>query len=243
MTSENLAADHGTAALRRRNRAWIVGIIAQNGPVTRGRISEITGLTGAAVSRITRELIDARLVLEGDPIAAPGRVGRREYNLTVNPDGAYVLGISITANRRIVSLANAAGAVLQTLDCNDIPIADPNRFLAEISTRAKTMVFDADFNRSRLLGAGVSAAISAGRSAQEHSSFVTSEPLGWKDVPVRQMLSEHLGMAVTVEHRASAILRGELRNLDPAEDVYLINAAFGIGNSAVLNGQIGRAHV
>lgn len=235
--SETHQQDRGTSALRRRNRESIVALVSKHSPITRGRIAEETGLTGAAVSRITRELITAGLVSEGDPIAAPKRVGRREYNLTLNPQGAYVVGISITANRRSVSLANASGEVLGATDCNDIKIDDPEDFLTHLSSRARKLVTNCKIDQNRLLGVGVSAAISLGRADKKPDSLITSEPLGWKDVPVRDVLEREIGLPVIVEHRASAILHGELRNLAPNEDVYLINAALGLGSSARFGGR------
>lgn len=229
--------EKGTAALRRHNREWLVSLIARSGPVTRGTLAGLTGLTGAAISRITRELIDAKLVREGDPIAVPGRVGRREYNLSINPTGAFFLGISLTANRRSVSLANADGEVLRAADCSDIPIDDPLAFLTELGNRAKTLAFDEAMERDRLLGVGVSFAMSAGPDSSSGNGLISSEPLGWKDVPVRDTLSQSLNLPVQVEHRASAILCGELLGGQELKSVYLINAALGLGNSAYFDGR------
>lgn len=224
--------NRGTGSLRRQNRELLMNLISQHGEVTRGMLSKITGLTGAAVSRITRELIDAGLVQEGEPITASGRVGRREYNLSINPKGAYVLGMSIAANRRNISLADAAGTILLAVDCNDVPVDDPTAFLQIIAERANHLVACADFDRSRLLGAGASMAMSTGNSNAVDQELVNSDPLGWTNVPVLKTLEAALDMPIKVEHRASAILRGELRTGKHKGSVYLVNVALGIGVSA-----------
>ncbi len=226
--------ERGTSVLRRQNREWILSLIAQNSPVTRGKLAEETGLTGAAVSRITRELIDAGIVMEGDPIATPGRVGRREYEISINPSGAYVLGLSITANRRSICLADATGTVLRSVDCNDIPVGDASEFLSAICERIKSLVFDVNFDINRLLGLGVSAVFSFGPDEPNTDGLLTSEPLGWVNFPVHSFLADALKMEVRVEHRASAILRGELQSVPSLEDIVLVNVAWGIGISARL---------
>lgn len=226
-----------SSILSRINRERIINLLARGDSMTRSQIAQGAGLTAAAISRITRRMLDARILLESEPIPSQGRVGRRETLLSINPDGAYVLGISITANRRSVTLANARGEPLETLDCGCLSIEDPERFLGELALRAKSLIYDCDFSRSRLLGAGVSAALSAGADHSFSEDLVTSNPLGWRNVPVKRILESRLDLPVKVEHRSSAILRAELKSVQPELDVYLVNVALGIGASARLDGQ------
>ena len=226
-----------SSILSRINRERIISLLARGDSMTRSQIAQGAGLTAAAISRITRRMLDARILLESEPIPSQGRVGRRETLLSINPDGAYVLGISITANRRSVTLANARGEPLETLDCDGLSIEDPERFLGELALRAKSLIYDCDFSRSRLLGAGVSAALSADAGGSFSEGLVTSNPLGWRNVPVKRILENRLDLPVKVEHRSSAILRAELKSIQPELDVYLVNVALGIGASARLDGQ------
>ena len=226
-----------SSILSRINRERIISLLARGDSMTRSQIAQGAGLTAAAISRITRRMLDARILVESEPIPSQGRVGRRETLLSINPDGAYVLGISITANRRSITLANARGESLETLDCDGLSIEDPERFLGELALQAKSLIYDCDFSRSRLLGAGVSAALSADTGNSFSEGLVTSNPLGWRNVPVKRILENRLDLPVKVEHRSSAILRAELKSIQPELDVYLVNVALGIGASARLDGQ------
>ena len=226
-----------SSMLSRINKERIISLLARGDSMTRSQIAQEAGLTAAAISRITRRMLDARILLESEPIPSQGRVGRRETFLSINPDGAYVLGVSITANRRSITLANARGEPLETLDCDDLSIEDPERFLGELALRAKSMIYDCDFSRSRLLGTGVSAALSTGTDNSTAKDLVTSNPLGWRNVPIKRILENRLDLPVKVEHRSSAILRAELKSIPPELDVYLVNVALGIGASARLDGQ------
>ena len=226
-----------SSMLSRINRERIISLLARGDAMTRSQIAQEAGLTAAAISRITRRMLDASILLESEPVPSQGRVGRRETFLSINPDGAYVLGISITANRRSMTLANARGEPLETLDCDDLSVEDPERFLGELALRAKSLIYDCDFSRSRLLGAGVSAAMSTGSDNSTSEDLVTSNPLGWRNVPIKRILENRLDLPVKVEHRSSAILRAELKSVQPELDVYLVNVALGIGASARLGGQ------
>ena len=228
---------NATSALRRVNREGLLGLLARRGRMTRGQLADETGLTMASISRITREMIDAGVLMEGDAVTDRTGAGRRESSLSINPDGAYVLAVSLTANRRSVGLANALGKTIAIDPCEDLRIDDPEAALRSIASRAKSLVYHAGFRRGRLLGVGVSAAVSE-RSAED---MVTSDPLGWRDVPVRPRLAQELGLQVKVEHRASAILRAELTKKPDVSSLYLVNVALGIGVSAYLDGRIMRS--
>ena len=226
-----------TTALRRMNRESLIKLLGQRSVMTRGQMAEQTGLTSAAISRITREMLEAGILIENEGEKTLGRVGRRETLLSINPIGAFVLAISLTANRRSITLANALGDVLAAQTFDDIDPSAPLEFLDTLAARAKALIYDADFNRSRLLGVGVSAAISTGMQPPDTQNAINSNPLGWRNVPVGPRLSAALGLPVHVEHRASAILRAELKQRPEASDIYLVNVALGIGVSAYLDGR------
>lgn len=234
---DQLGGASSTAVLRRKNRESLINLIGQRGVLTRGRLAEETGLTSAAISRITREMLEAGLLIESPSDEPPGRVGRRETLLSINPTGAFVLAVSLTANRRSVTLANALGDIVETIDCDDLDPSSASEFLEKLAERAKALIYDANFNRSRLLGVGVAAAISSGADKGGRADLVTSNPLGWRDVPVGAILKEALQLPVRVEPRAAAILRAELKPRVEPGDIYLVNVALGIGVSAYLDGR------
>ena len=226
-----------TSSLRRMNRETLINLLGQRVVMTRGQMAEETGLTSAAISRITREMLGAGILVESEGEKPLGRVGRRETHLSINPSGAFVLAVSLTANRRSITLANALGEVVAEKACDDLDPSDALEFLDALAARAKALIYDADFNRSRLLGVGVSAAISTGAQQANNHDSVISNPLGWRSVPVGPRLSTALSLPVRVEHRASAILRAELKQRSEASDIYLVNVALGIGVSAHLDGR------
>ncbi len=234
---EIIGGAFSTTALRRMNRESVINLLGHRAEMTRAQLAEETGLTTAAISRITREMLEAGVLIETGSDKPAGRVGRRETHLSINPVGAFVLAISLNANRRGVTLANALGEVIATRACDDLDPTSPREFLDALAARAKALIYDADFNRSRLLGVGVAATVTGGISKSGVWETVTSNPLGWRDVSVGGILSDALGLPVRVEHRASAILRAELKGRPDPNDIYLVNVALGIGVSAYLQGR------
>ena len=227
--------------VRRRNRDVVLRHIVANAETSRAGIAEETGLNQAAVWRITRELIDAGLVVEGSPIEVKGQVGRRNIRLALNNDGAYVLGIALGGNARSIAIANTSGQIIARKRLRSVRLDNPYRVLSNIATHATQLIEGCGIDRSRLLGAGVAA---AGQVDHENGSLVRSDTLGenWSNIPVGQILSGQLGLPHRVESRPNALLLAELWNGQAVgvESAYLLNSSLGFGGSQFVNGALVR---
>ncbi|NVK29584.1 MAG: ROK family transcriptional regulator [Gammaproteobacteria bacterium] len=223
-----------SAHLRQSNTDKILSLVLSKGALSRVQISELTGLTPAAVSRITRELISLGRLTEGEEVVNKNRAGRREVMLSIADQHSYVLGVTMTGNRRSFLLASASGRMLVEHDLLDINLEDPTAALAEVSRRLKACLSEHDILLDQIAGIAVSLSITATGST-EH---VSSSPLGWENVNVRAQLEQSMGRPVVIEARATSILRAELLRGGQVESAFLINVALGVGSSAYLNRQL-----
>ena len=83
--------------LRRHNRGIILDLLARHGELSRTAIAASTALTGAAVSRISRELLVAGLLVETAAAGSRSSRGRPAVGLALAADGGFVVGIGIGA--------------------------------------------------------------------------------------------------------------------------------------------------
>lgn len=223
--------------IRRHNRDLVLKLIVENKVLSRTDIARQTGLTGAAVSRITRELIEAGLLKEGATIPLKGRAGRRNVILELSEDGAYVLGITLTGNVRSVSIANCRGDVIARENVRLLDLENPRATLKQLAKVAGSLIANTEFDHSRLLGAGVSI---AGRADPQTGLLMASPPLNWNNIQVGAILSKALDLPVQVEGRAVALLKAERargRAVD-IDNVVLINNGLGLGGSIAIDGNI-----
>ncbi|MYA87790.1 MAG: ROK family transcriptional regulator [Boseongicola sp. SB0662_bin_57] len=216
-----------SSELRRTNRAAVLRVLANHGAASRAEICEALNLTPAGLSRIARELIDADLVVEGTVVSTRSGAGRRAGNLEINPYGAFVLGVSITANRRNVALANAVGEVLEQIDISGVDASDPDRTLSAILAAARSLADSQTDRGSWLAGAGVSVA-TTGKISQDGDASIGV--LGWCNVPIGRWLGDHLGLPVTVTSRADSLVQAEFaKSAAAGARIFLINVGLGIG--------------
>lgn len=76
------------------NRLTVLKKMRASQPISRTDLAQISGLTGGTITAIVRDLVQRGLVLE-DKVETGGR-GRPRINLSINPQGAYALGATLT---------------------------------------------------------------------------------------------------------------------------------------------------
>ncbi len=223
--------------LRRRNRDVVLRAIASGESVSRSQISRDTGLTGAAISRITRELIDAGLVKEGESIETKGQVGRRNICLELEDNGAFVVAVALTANVKSVSISDSRGQIVCQRSLENIPLENPNAVISAMTSMAREQIDESGIGKRRIVGCGISV---AGIPDPETGNLIESEPLGWGALPLGPTFERALGMPVRVERRPVALLtaemwRGAARGLN---NIVLINNGLWLGGCVVSDGHV-----
>lgn len=225
--------------LRRYNRGLILELVSRHGKLSRIEIGAHTGLTGAAVSRITRELLEAGLLEERGASARPAARGRPTTALKLASDAGFVVGVGIGAYEQWLQIADLRGGCVKRRPI-DIPVEEkPARYLPALARKIKALIRDSAVSRSRILGVGVSV---AGIVDHEHGVVIDSPNIGWHDVKLKQDLQKATGYRVQVESLLHALNLAEAHDgaAHGVTDTVLVNVAMGIGASVMEYGRIVR---
>jgi len=223
--------------MRRHNRGLILRHIFRSGPTSRTRLAEATGLTEAAISRITRELIDEGLLSEGLPLVQEGRPGRRLIDLELAPNGSYVLGLGIGAAEQWLSLSGLDAHPIERLKLDLLGVGKAERAIDLAIREARRLIKKAGIDSKRVVGFGAAV---AGITDPASGVVLRSPNIGWRDVPLGQRLGEALALPVRIEslHHALNLAEAEIGQTRGRRDVLLINAALGIGASILSGGRL-----
>jgi len=237
--------------IRRANRSQILALLAVRAQ-SRAELCAATGLTGAAISRITRELIDAGLVEETLGAQQRRSVGRRSSVLTIAAQGAYVLAVTLSANRLEVALYDARRHQIGMHNVAACRADKPRSVIHKLIKSAQALVVESGINPQRILGVGISVAVNAADAITEDGR-ITSAPLGWEKVAVKHPFENALSVPVTIQPRAMSLLCAEMSNGCPIDrtSVVLINIGVGVGSARLARADsfrfagelVGLAHV
>lgn len=146
--------------LRQYNERVVLQAIRLHGALPAAEIARVTQLTAQTISLITKRLLEDGLLLKGQP--QRGKVGQPSVPLSLNPEGAYAIGIKVGRRSLDVVLVDFAGEVRQRWTL-DYPHADPDVLLAEIGRRLKDIHRKLGATRRDVLqGVGIAAPLDMG---------------------------------------------------------------------------------
>jgi len=146
--------------LRQYNERVVLQAIRLHGALAGAEIARLTRLTAQTVSIITKRLLDDGLLLKGSP--QRGKVGQPSVPLSLNPDGAFAIGIKVGRRSLDVLLVDFTGRARQRWSL-DYAYADPESLVAEIAQRLKDIRRKlGPAQRERVQGIGIAAPLSMG---------------------------------------------------------------------------------
>lgn len=146
--------------VREYNERVVIETVRRHGALPAADIARQTQLTAQTVSMIAKRLLDDQLLVKGKP--RRGKVGQPSVPLSLNPDGAFAIGIKVGRRTLDTLLVDFTGAarLRYTLDYQR---ADPQRVLAEIDSRMRDIRGElSNEQRSRIQGVGIAAPLSMG---------------------------------------------------------------------------------
>lgn len=213
------------------NRRIVLETIRQHGPIERADIARRVGLTVQTVANIIRELEELSLV-SGERTHKKSR-GSPPMSLTLNPAGAYAVGVNVTPRGLEAALVDLAGSIVASERLGVAP-PQPDESFREIGRLVAG--FRAATEGRLLLGVGLAM---PGPFDVETMSFVGPTTLeSWRGVPVAKRLAEAAGLTAFVETDNAAAALGEClygagRKL---RDFYYLYFGVGLGGSMVKDG-------
>jgi predicted NBD/HSP70 family sugar kinase len=227
--------------IRDRNRNLVLRELLRTSGVSRHDLTGKTGLTHASVSRITKELIEEGLCYEGAAYRADNQLGRRRVELRVNPDGGFVLALCLSVFSRMAVITDITGRRRFETKIPARAARTAKTTIDHVGSWLDDLTASGEIDRSRLLGAGV---VVAG-SVDHRTGHLTNAPLlKWRNLPIRNLLSERLQCPVAVENVADALclayLDREYSGSVGHVHMFLVHVAFGMGASLVIDNKVVR---
>jgi predicted NBD/HSP70 family sugar kinase len=177
--------------------------VSDHGPLSRSELALRTGLSKAAITGLSRELIQDG-ALEESEVASPPRQGRPSVLLRLNPAHGYFIGASIVEEPVTMVLTDFQGAVLgqRTAPWSN----DPQAIAGTIRDSIPHLLRGAGIPADRLRGIGVAL---SGLVNHDQDRCLHSANLGWIDLPVAAVVEQATGVPTFLENDANAVATGE----------------------------------
>lgn len=221
------------ARIKSHNREIVFDVIRRYGPVTKPEIASVTGLTRAAASKITDELVSMGFVSKVGLAESNG--GRPAELFQVSGDSYFALAIDLSFAVPKVVAMSANGEILEhhnvSLD-NSTDVDDLIRSLGE--------VFETTSGAKRgCVGIGV---VVPGLFDIRSGTVMQAYALNWRDVPLKALLQKVFDLPVVVEKETCAGLLAEeyYGTMKRVENSIYVYVGTGIGSAIMVDGKLHR---
>lgn len=222
--------------MRQFNERVVLQAIRLNGSLPKADLARLTGLTAQTIGLITTRLVEDGLILKQDRVR--GRIGQPSVPLSLNPDGAFAIGIKIGRRSADWLMVDFCGQVRQRQSL-DYAFPDAHSLLPDINQRLQAMGDQLGALKDRLVGVGVAAPFQLGGW---HKMLGLSEAQSetWNQIDLRAQVQAMTNTPVSFAKDTSAACVAELvagRGRDLKNFLYVFVDTF-VGGGLVINSHL-----
>jgi predicted NBD/HSP70 family sugar kinase len=193
--------------LRQYNERVVLQAVRLHGALAGAEIARLTGLTAQTVSMISKRLLEDGLLVKGEP--QRGKVGQPSMPLSLNPEGAYAIGIKVGRRSLDVVLVDFSGRVRQRWS-RTYEHADPDVLLPEIAQRLRDIRRKLGPARRGLIqGIGIAAPLALG-GWQQLLGLPPAVVEKWQRIDLAQEVGRLTELPVTLIKDTAAACVAEL---------------------------------
>jgi predicted NBD/HSP70 family sugar kinase len=225
-------------ASRPKTRGLVLDLIRAARTISRVELAAATGLTGATISEVVRELMGDGLVVEAGRGAPTG--GKPRTLVQLNPLARYSVGVQLERNTCVIVVVDLAGRQVARTSFQGAALLPPEQALSLVAAQVEALLATAAVDRDKVLGVGL---VSYGPQDRRAGVLLTPQPTEeWLDYPVTRRLAQSLGLPVLLDNDAAAAAIGEywMGAVDPRSTYGCIYMATGIGGGVVVAGEVYR---
>ncbi|MEM5477495.1 ROK family transcriptional regulator [Pacificibacter sp. AS14] len=188
-------------SLRKYHRSLVLRLVA-DGITTRTDLAEAIGLSSMGITRIVNELMDAGLIATRGKRTNLTGPGRHSARLEIKPDGAFFIGVTVSAFTNELVCVDATGHIQCRLPFSCEDVSDADAVVEAIAMTLKQLLIGEDIDESRILGMGATV---SGIVDRANGTVTRAGYLGWEDISFAAKLKAATGFDVVVENLANAM--------------------------------------
>jgi len=230
----NKANDMST--MRIGNTLLILRDLYEGGFASRSDLSRSTSLSSSAVTSITKELLQKKMIVEKEPDNVSG-VGRPRKPLYINDKDWYVLGVHISGDQNLkLAVFNLLLEKISEREFN-LKSYKPEHVVQKIIS-AYELIKTEMSRKGKCLALGLSI---TGIVDREKGKCYFSEILKWEDVDIKSLFVDKIDIPIIIERDVNALALSEhmiMKKNEVPDSLAVIMIGRGMGLGMIIDGQI-----
>ena len=243
MSPPILSGSNGSTIKSNNIRAILMTLLRYD-VVARVRLAQMTGVSPTTITNLINELLEQGVIAEEDNGQTNGRrrVGRPQTGLRLVSDARFVVAIYIDVDAVYIAVNDLFAQPVVRRSFPLVGDIQPENVLPQITAMARDVMAESGIPTRFMIGAGVGA---SGLVDPYTGVNVIAPNLGWHNVPLRDAISDHLGLPVAVDNNVRAMALGEMlfgagRVPGEGHTLAFVYSRVGVGAGFVVGGQLYR---
>ncbi len=223
--------------MRQFNERIVLRGIRHAGAIPKADLARLTQLSAQTVSIIVNRLLFDGLLLKQERIR--GKIGQPSIPLSLNPDGAFSIGLQVGRRGLEVVVSDFLGQIRHTWQ-HHYPFPSPGEVIPKMAEGLAYMQAQLAQNWDKVVGIGLSAPLSLHAWGDLMGSQASQAMADWEQIDLLQTVQAMTPLPVEFAKDTTAacvaeLVQGQGREL--ANYVYVFIGTF-IGGGLVLDGHI-----
>jgi predicted NBD/HSP70 family sugar kinase len=220
------------------NAVRCLRVLRRDVPLSRADIARELNVTRATVGNSIKQLLAENLVIDLNESAEANGAGRPGALVSLNPAGAYFIGLDISsAEINAVLIDFSMRVVAKRIVSIADRYQDPKRVIELLAALPKELVDVSKVRASRVRGVCISAP-----GIVRDGKIISAPWLSWRDVDVVSAMSEAMKPSLPLQICNDAVALASAVAADSSEsdlsDVLLLLLAQGIGSAHLRQGRV-----
>ncbi|MDQ1913708.1 ROK family transcriptional regulator [Paenibacillus sp. GD4] len=222
--------------LKSINQQKVLHLIFSEYPISRVELAQKTGLSTQTVTNIVNRLLQDKVIIEGEPQALESGSGRKRVPLLISASRYCAIGLELSGSSAKGALYNFRNERLASFELRENGYSSEEDLLRVVRGVLNNLVEKVP-NTSELKGIGVSV---HGLVDSSQGMLLRSPGLGWKRIPLGELLEEEFTVPVYLENDTNLLALNE--NMGGSLALSRNNVTFkfdrGIGGAIVVEKQL-----
>lgn len=221
--------------MKQLNIAAVLKVLRTGIRMSRAEIAEITGLTPASVTNITKFLISEGYLNETGIGESSG--GRPPVILELNPEARYIIGAELGVGVIEVVITNLDAKIISKKKIEIQDDADEKTYskvLKKMINMIKEVIEESGVDKDKIMGIGmaVHGIVNTATGISEFAPYYN-----WRKAPISQDIKEAFGYPVYIDNDVRAMALGEswFGSSKGIDNFITINISNGIGAGIIID--------
>ena len=207
--------------------------------MSRSDLADSIGLSRSALTVLSRGLIEQGLILESSGSYDKQQTGRPSILLSLNAEHGYFIGAGLTEDPAMMVLTDFHGNSLARHRMRNA--TEPRALAAAIEDGITELIRTRKISRQKVLGIGVAL---SGYVDHFQGKCLQSNALGWRDVPIAEIIERVTKIPTYIDNDAHAVATGQklFGHARESKNFSIVMLGKKIGEGHYIHGRLHRGH-